>query len=50
MYRILRSAAVAILAAVILFPLLYTLSASFFTPQDFTGTDAAFLPSSLSGN
>lgn len=48
MYRILRCAAIALLAAVILFPLIYTISASFFTPQDFTGTDAAFLPSSLS--
>ena len=48
MFKMLRCAAIALLAAIVLFPLLYTISASFFSPQDFTGTEAAFLPSSFS--
>ena len=48
MFKMLRCAAIALFAAIVLFPLLYTISASFFTPQDFTGAEAAFLPSSFS--
>ena len=36
------------LAIIILFPMLYAFPLSFFTPQDFTDTEAHFLPSVLS--
>ncbi len=38
----------ALLSVIVLFPLFYTISASFFTPQDFTAEKALFLPSRLS--
>lgn len=48
MYKTARSAITIILAAIIIFPLIYTVSASFFSPEDFTAAEAKLLPSSLS--
>ncbi len=48
MSKAIRTATTLILTAVILFPMLYAFSASFFTPQDFTDAEAHLLPSSLS--
>ncbi len=48
MSKFARNAAIIILSAIILFPLFYALSASFFTPQDFTASEARLLPSSVS--
>ncbi len=48
MYRALRMMAITILCLLVLFPLIYTISASFFSPQDFTAAEARLLPSSLS--
>ena len=48
MSKAIRTALTAILAIIIIFPLLYTLSASFFTPADFTASEAKLLPSSFS--
>ena len=48
MRRIIRILLLLLLSAIILFPLLYALSASFFTKVDFTAPAARFLPSSPS--
>ena len=45
MTRIIRLFLTVLLAAVVLFPLVYALSASFFTPLDFTDSYAHMLPS-----
>ncbi len=48
MYKLIRTIATASLAIAVLFPLLYTLSASFFSPEDFTDSVAHLLPSEFS--
>lgn len=48
MYKVLRVLITIILAVLVLFPLFYTISASFFSPQDFTDTKAHLLPSEFS--
>ncbi len=48
MARIIRTIIIALLAAIMLFPLLYAFSASFFPPEDFTASEARFLPSHIS--
>ena len=48
MTKAIRIILTALLAAAVLFPLLYTLSLSFFSPGDFTAETAKLLPSSFS--
>ena len=48
MSKIVSPTLIIILSLLILFPVLYAFSASFFTPQDFTAENAKLLPSSFS--
>ena len=48
MNKVMRVLITIILAVLVLFPLFYTISASFFSPQDFTDTKAHLLPSEFS--
>ena len=48
MSKVLRALLTLLLAVLVAFPLVYAVSASFFSPVDFTGKTARFLPSSIS--
>ncbi|MBO8436462.1 MAG: carbohydrate ABC transporter permease [Spirochaetes bacterium] len=48
MYKAIRIILLCLLSVIVLFPLFYAFSTSFFTPQDFTAENAKLLPSSLS--